>query len=129
MPDTTSLPAAAEGRFEQVLAGLLQAEERPDLPRAIQDSPELEAPLREYFRNRDGFDRLAPRLAAPATRPAAPGPAPDLPPGSRLGGYEVLHEVGHGGRGVVYRVTDPELNRPLAVKVLRPGLHDQADAV
>ncbi len=37
--------------------------------------------------------------------------------------------MGQGGRGIVYRVSDPELHRPLAVKVLRPELRDDSDAV
>jgi hypothetical protein len=52
-----------------------------------------------------------------------------LAPGSRLAGYEVIEEVGHGGRGIVYRVSDPEMNRPLAVKVLRPELRCEPGAV
>jgi serine/threonine-protein kinase len=119
-------------RFEQVLAEVLQAEERGEplaLSELLRTAPELETPLREFFRNRDGFDRLAGQLAPPATQPGMPPLPPDLPPGSRLGGYPILHEVGHGGRGVVYRVSDPELNRPLAIKVLRSELRADPDAV
>jgi serine/threonine-protein kinase len=130
MPEDNA-SAVPEDCFEQALAALLQAEERGerlDLSRVIRDTPELETPLREFFRNRDGFDRLAPDLGPTAARPAAPAAA-DLMPGSRLGGYEVLDELGHGGRGIVYRVADPELHRPLAVKVLRHELRDEGDAV
>jgi serine/threonine-protein kinase len=120
-----------DDRFESALAELLQAEERGetlDLSRLLRTAPELETRLREFFRNRDGFDRLAPQLAPTATHHTGP-PLPELPAGSRLGDYAVLHEVGRGGRGIVYRVRDPELNRPLAVKVLRPELHGEPDAV
>jgi eukaryotic-like serine/threonine-protein kinase len=132
MPEETLPSTVVEDRFEQVLAELLQAEERgerPDLTQRIRACPELETPLREFFRHRDGFNRLAAQLAPTAARPATVAPPLELLPGSRFGAYEVLHELGHGGRGVVYRVSDPELNRPLAVKVLRPELHGQADAV
>jgi tetratricopeptide (TPR) repeat protein len=132
MPDDTLGSTSLEDRFERVLADLLQAEERGErlnLSQAIRGAPELETPLREFFHNRDGFDQLAPQLAPVAGRPARAAPQPDLPPGSRFAGYEVIRELGHGGRGIVYRVGDPELNRPLAVKVLRTELRDEPDAV
>jgi tetratricopeptide (TPR) repeat protein len=47
----------------------------------------------------------------------------------RLGRYEVFEEIAQGGMGVVLRARDPELNRDLAVKVLRPGLRDCPEAV
>lgn len=39
----------------------------------------------------------------------------------RVGKYLLLKEVGRGSSGVVYRAHDPELNRTVAVKVLRHG--------
>ncbi|HEV3235376.1 MAG TPA: serine/threonine-protein kinase, partial [Gemmataceae bacterium] len=39
-----------------------------------------------------------------------------LPP--YIGRFRVEHEIGSGGMGAVFRVCDPVLNRPLAVKVL-----------
>jgi serine/threonine-protein kinase len=129
MPDDIAASTARDGRFGQALAELLQAEERGeplDLERVLKECPDLETPLREFFRDRDGFNRLAGCLDR--TR-QADAPLVELAPGSRLAGYEVIEEVGHGGRGIVYRVTDPEMNRPLAVKVLRPELQGEPDAV
>jgi eukaryotic-like serine/threonine-protein kinase len=40
--------------------------------------------------------------------------------GERIGRYEVVEELGRGGMGVVYRARDPELDRPLAIKVVLP---------
>lgn len=41
-----------------------------------------------------------------------------LPPGTRLGPYEIVAPIGAGGMGEVYRARDPRLGRDVAVKVL-----------
>ncbi len=41
-----------------------------------------------------------------------------LPPGSKLGPYEILAPLGAGGMGEVYRAKDPRLGRDVAIKVL-----------
>ena len=41
-----------------------------------------------------------------------------LTPGTRLGVYEVTAQIGEGGMGQVYRATDTNLKRAVAIKVL-----------
>jgi len=41
-----------------------------------------------------------------------------LTPGSRIGSYEITAQIGVGGMGEVYRATDTDLKRQVAVKVL-----------
>ncbi len=46
----------------------------------------------------------------------------DLPPGTRLAGYQVQQQVGRGGMAAVYRALDLGLGRLVALKVLAPDL-------
>ena len=45
-----------------------------------------------------------------------------LTPGSTLGPYAIIAELGHGGMGIVYTARDPRLDRHVAIKVLPPDL-------
>ena len=45
-------------------------------------------------------------------------PPRTLTPGTRLGPYEMLSVLGAGGMGEVYRATDTNLKRQVAIKVL-----------
>jgi serine/threonine-protein kinase len=45
-----------------------------------------------------------------------------LPPGTRLGRFEILGHLGAGGMGEVYRAFDPQLTRDVAIKILPSAL-------
>jgi serine/threonine protein kinase/Tfp pilus assembly protein PilF len=49
-----------------------------------------------------------------------------LPPGTRVGRYVLLADIGIGGMGVVYKAYDPQLERPIALKLLRAAGDDEA---
>ena len=51
-------------------------------------------------------------------RVMADHPSVSLPPGSRLGPYEITGVLGVGGMGIVFRAIDTRLGRPVAIKVL-----------
>jgi serine/threonine protein kinase len=53
---------------------------------------------------------------------AAGGMAPVFAAGSRIAGYLLEEEIGEGGMAVVFRALDERLDRPVALKILAPGL-------
>lgn len=52
-----------------------------------------------------------------------------LPPGRRLGCYEIIAPLGAGGMGEVYRARDTKLDRYVAVKVLPAHLSQDPEAL
>ncbi len=50
-----------------------------------------------------------------------------IPPGRRLGPYEILSAIGAGGMGEVYKARDTRLDRIVAIKVLPAHLADRAE--
>jgi serine/threonine protein kinase len=67
---------------------------------------EVAALLRAHDHAPDDLD--APRVT----------PYPQLPPGARLGPFEVVAALGAGGMGEVYRARDTKLGRDVAIKIL-----------
>ena len=58
-----------------------------------------------------------------AVTPGTDGSVTESP--SRIGTFEVIRQIGTGGMGSVYLGRDPELNRQVAIKVIREEVRDQ----
>jgi serine/threonine-protein kinase len=67
----------------------------------------------------DGCESCRKLVAAAALSSAGEQPRPQAP-GAQLGRYTVLGPVGAGAMGIVYAAHDPELDRRIALKLLRP---------
>ena len=50
-----------------------------------------------------------------------------LSPGSRIGQYEIVAQLGAGGMGEVYRARDAKLGRDVAIKVMPTALAADSD--
>lgn len=53
---------------------------------------------------------------------SAPRASRVLVPGVTLGAYRLVGEIGRGGMAIVFHAVQTDLRRPVALKVLRPGL-------
>ncbi|HSA91436.1 MAG TPA: protein kinase, partial [Terriglobales bacterium] len=49
------------------------------------------------------------------------------PPVQKVGKYEVVEILGKGGMGVVYKATDPMIERTVAIKMMTGGFAENPD--
>jgi serine/threonine protein kinase/Flp pilus assembly protein TadD len=76
----------------------------------------------------DRLDRLVSRALDPSRASEETVPPPSLEvlleqSGRRIGHYELLHVLGEGGMGVVYRAQQDEpVQRQVALKIIKPGM-------
>ena len=84
--------------------------------RASTDDAEFETEARALSATRGASETQVEGEAKPRRRERL-----RLGPGDRLGRYQLLDELGHGGMGAVYRAYDPELDRIVAIKLVLVG--------
>src|SRR5712692_4598910 len=95
------------------------------LDQACGRNPELRArveALLQAHEEASGF------LQEPAGSPAATFDEPPLTegPGTRIGPYKLLQQIGEGGMGVVYVAEQQQpVRRKVALKVIKPGMDSQ----
>lgn len=78
-------------------------------------SQETQSPAEDPHGTEDTVRPIATSASGPAPSTSQP-----LPRGAALGRYVVLEHVATGGMGTVYAAYDPQLDRRVALKVIRP---------
>jgi eukaryotic-like serine/threonine-protein kinase len=79
-----------------------------EVPESLEERPSDEASTEAFF------------LGGPPPSQVLPLRAEFLERGGAMGRYVILDRIGTGGMGVVYSAYDPELDRKVALKLLRP---------
>jgi hypothetical protein len=119
-----------ERRINEILAAwYAQVEAGGDLDPSdvLRANPDLKDDLASFFAARSDFERQA-RAVLPGADTTAP--AGELPPElADHPRYRVRRLLGRGGMGAVYQAEHALMERPVALKVLRPGLLPDPDAV
>ncbi|MGH9373189.1 MAG: protein kinase domain-containing protein, partial [Vicinamibacterales bacterium] len=117
------------GRLFHAALDLPRENRTPFLDGACGDDEELRHQVESLLR---AHEQAGDFIAAPAMNLAAELIAREEEDGSlrgRIGAYDVLSLIGRGGMGEVYLARDTRLGRNVAVKLLRPGLTSNPDAV
>jgi serine/threonine protein kinase len=112
LPDDPRLQQAVEEYLAQWESG-----GRPDRQELLRRYPDLAEPLAACL---DGLDIVHKAAVNQTTTPPGqvpPGPG-GLAPGSPLGDFSIVREIGRGGMGLVYEATQLSLGRRVALKVL-----------
>jgi len=119
-------------RWQQVKHALdavlaLQSAERPPyLEKLSTTDPELHREVESLLRSHAQAESSFLRDPAVAVLPGFEAPR-KARTGRRIGAYDILEEIGHGGMGEVYRAdrADGEFDREVAVKLVRSGFDSQ----
>jgi serine/threonine protein kinase len=134
-----SLPTVMDPTFPPALEPILMKALHPDPAVRYVDAGAMLEQLRPVLQSFPETEMLVqidlPELMSPqqsesteatpaAVRASSGAHAPDGPPTSQFGRYQIRREIGHGGQGVVYQAYDPVVDRDIALKVLQVNAHD-----
>ena len=114
-------PSTPETIFSQSIAIADEAERAAFLDRACGDDPvlrsQVEALVANHFRAGSFLEEPAVPFGVTIDQPGV-----ELP-GTQIGPYKLLQEIGEGGMGVVYMAEQAQpVRRTVALKIIKPGM-------
>jgi serine/threonine protein kinase len=108
--------------FHEALGRLLPEERAAYLEQACAGNPALRDSVEALLRANEGASQF---LANPASAPLVATVAEPISegPGTQVGPYKLLEQIGEGGFGVVFMAEQQQpIRRKVALKVLKPGM-------
>ena len=127
MPSAHTPPGSEQSaeRWARVKATVIEALDLPDaergafIARVCGDDEDLKREVESLLANARASANLFETPAAGLLAPDEPARGePLLPPGTRLGAYEIIAFLSAGGMGEVYRARHTVLGRPVAIKIV-----------
>ena len=113
------------------LEGAIRSQDYPRLRIGVGPLPPEYHDMADFvlggFDAEDSKTRLVSSLSVLLSEAEVPDAEPRPPlaaPHERVGGYELLEELGRGGMGVIFRARDLRLNRFVALKLILTGRND-----
>jgi serine/threonine protein kinase len=103
--------------LEQYLASV-EAGDRPNREEFLQRHTDIASALAECLDGLDALHQTATHSKASHAEGSSSGVAGDWQPGTPLGDFRIIREIGRGGMGVVYEAEQLSLSRRIALKVL-----------
>lgn len=121
----SSLPSSHDVLLDLIYNEIVVREElgeSPSLEEYIAQYPHLERDLRLHFEVHRAVqdELLASTFEDGLGASTRENSSQSGTPGSNLGGYEIVGELGRGGMGIVYRARHRRLKRFVAIKMIQP---------